>query len=103
LVVTVVTRQGVVSLWPLRLPDDGKRLDAWSTSAMDAAERAKTRWVRMAANMNLGAYEIAVATGDLGDPSWPEESFEQLVNIAFRDRYITDPDDPVLLRLRGAM
>jgi hypothetical protein len=54
-IVTAITRQGAVSLWPLRLPTpDGRRND-WHRSALEAAELAMTRWGRIRANMGLGA------------------------------------------------
>ena len=36
---TTMTMQGVVMLWPVRLPDESGRLDPWNTSAHDAAKR----------------------------------------------------------------
>ena len=99
---TSVTRQGVLFLWPIRLPDpDGKR-NLWSESARKAAELARDRWVRVAANMQLGAYETFVATGDLPDPEWPLEDLHDLLKIAFADRFIRTMDHPVVRRLRGA-
>ncbi len=59
-------------------------------------------WVRVSANMALGAYEIFKATADLPEPEWPEVSFQEVLEIAFRDRFIGDFDHPVLQRLRGA-
>jgi hypothetical protein len=98
---TVINRQGVVHLWPARLPASDGRINEWHRSAMEAAELAMGRWVRMRANMSLGAYEIFAAEGTIPDPIWPELSFQQLVEIAFRDRLITSLDHPVIKRLRG--
>ena len=100
-VFTAINRQGVIFLWPVRLPAPDGRPNEWHRSAREAAEMAMTQWLRMKANMSLGAYEIAVATGDMGDPTWPEHSFQDLVRIAFRDRIIASLDHPVIKRLRG--
>jgi hypothetical protein len=99
-----ITRQSVVSLWPVRLPGpDGRHLE-WHRSAAEAAEAAQTRWVKIRANMGLGAYEIFEANNDnIPAPSWPEESFEQIVRVAFRDRFIDCSDHPVVKRLRGEL
>jgi hypothetical protein len=35
------------------------------------------------------------------EPVWPEEPFNELLRIAFRDRIISSPDHPVVKRLRG--
>lgn len=50
---TCMNRQGVLFLWPVRLPStDGRQLE-WHRSAAEAAEMAMTRWVRVKANMSL--------------------------------------------------
>jgi hypothetical protein len=98
-IVTVIDRQGVLFLWPLKLPV--QRTNAWHTSAIQAADMATKAWVRVHANMHLGAYEVYEAQGELGEPEWPDLTFQQIVNIGFKDRYIDSPDHPVLRRLRG--
>ena len=99
-----ITRQSVVSLWPVRLPGpDGRHLE-WHRSAAEAAEAAQTRWVKIRASMSLGAYEIFEATNDnIPAPAWPEEPFEQIIRVAFRDRFINCSDHPVVKRLRGEL
>jgi hypothetical protein len=96
-----VNRQNVVTLWPVRLPDENGRLDAWNQSAHEAAQRAQSRWVRVAANMSLGAYDVFEAMGPFPEPQWPATAFEELLRIAFKGRYIDSLDHPVLRRLRG--
>jgi len=98
---TAINRQGVVFLWPVRLPGPDGKLDDWSRTAMEAAQRAMHGWVRIQANMALGAYDIMQATASLTDPTWPEESFHELLKVAFRDKLIDTSDHPVLRKLRG--
>ncbi len=98
---TAINRQGVVFLWPIRLPAPDDRKSDWSRSAREAAEMAMGQWIRLKANMNLGAYEITVADSVMAEPVWPELSFQELVRIASRDRMITALDHPVIKRLRG--
>ena len=100
---TTINRQGVLSLWPVRLPGSDGRQDHWSRSALDAAEMAKTRWVRIAANMSLGAYEVFTASPDIQNPDWPDVSFAEILKIAFRDQFIRGFDHPVVRRLRGEL
>jgi len=100
-VFTAINRQGTVFLWPVRLPAADDRKTEWPRSAREAAELAMTRWVRMKANMSLGAYEITVAESVMADPAWPELSYPELVRVAFRERIITTLDHPVIKRLRG--
>jgi hypothetical protein len=98
---TAINRQGVVFLWPVRLPTpDGKVLE-WHRSAREAAETAVGKWSRVKANMSLGAYETTVAESAIADPVWPEASFQELIRIGFRDRVIDVATHPVVKRLRG--
>ena len=99
---TAINRQGVVHLWPIRLPGPDGKINAWHRSAEDAAEHAMQRWVRMTANLSLGAYEIAEAAGNIPQPEWPSLPFTELLRIAFRARLIDRADHPVILQLRGA-
>jgi hypothetical protein len=100
---TTITRQGVVFLWPIRLPGSDGRLDAWNQSALMAAEHAMKHWIRLGADRSLGAYEVWQAPGQLDDPTWPELTFSELMQIAVRDRWIASYDHPVLRRLRGEL
>jgi hypothetical protein len=98
---TAITRQGVVFLWPVRLPGPDGKQDEWSRTALDAAQLAKTRWVRVTANMALGAYDVWEGGADLSEPEWPVTPFSDLLRVAFGRWYINAPDHPVLRRLRG--
>ncbi len=97
-----VNRQGVLSFWPCKLPDPSGRVNAWHESALEAAHLARDGWVRVTADMSLGAYRIFQATGDLPEPEWPEESLGELLKIAFKGGKLIDSvEHPVLKRLRG--
>jgi hypothetical protein len=98
---TALSRQGVLFLWPVRMPGPDGKLDEWSRSALAAADLARRGWVRVTANMSLGAYEVFEATGTLPEPTWPEVSFRELLKVAFKDHLIDSLLHPVLRRLRG--
>ena len=97
----VINRQKTLSIWPVRLPAPDGRQMAWHTSAMEAAELAMKKWVRIVPNMNLGANEIHAAERDFDDPEWPEQPFAEILKIAFKGRLIENSDHPVVQRLRG--
>jgi hypothetical protein len=98
---TVINRQGVVSLWPVRLPLPDDKPMEWWRSAREGAEMAMRQWVRITSNMGLGAYEIHVAASNMSEPVWPETTFQELIRIGFHDRLIDRFDHPVIKRLRG--
>jgi hypothetical protein len=98
---TATNRQGVLFLWPVKLPDPDGRQNHWLDSAAAAAERAMKGWVRVTANMALGAYEVYEALGNLSEPEWPDVPLNEILKIAFRDRIVDRPDHPLIKRLRG--
>jgi hypothetical protein len=98
---TAISRQGDLFLWPVVLPGpDGKTME-WHRSALEAVTMAKHSWVRVQANMSVGAYEVYKATGNLPEPKWPDMELRDILAIAFKDRFIDSLDHPVLRRLRG--
>lgn len=98
---TAITKQGVLFLWPCKLPSSDGRSDSWANTALAAAQRAESRWVRVSANMSASGYDTFEAIGELSEPVWPEESFPDILRIAFKDRFIQDFSHPVLRSLRG--
>lgn len=98
---TAINRQGVLFLWPIRLPGQDGKHNEWNRSALEAATMAAGHWIRVQANMSLGAYEVYQATADLPEPNWPGQPMGDLLRIAFKDHHITSLDHPVLRRLRG--
>ncbi len=98
---TTITRQEVLRLWPIRLPDESGKLDDWNRSALRAAEIAQKHWVRVTSNRGAGIYETFEATGDLTEPVWPDLTFQEILQIAFRGNFVEDWDHPALRRLRG--
>jgi hypothetical protein len=98
---TAINRQGVVFFWPVRLPGYDGKSNEWWRSAREAAELAMTNWVRVKANMSLGAYDIFQAQSVMSEPEWPKEDLWGLIRLAFRDHLITSLDHPVIQRLRG--
>ena len=98
---TAINRQGVIFLWPVKLPAADGRVMEWHRSAAEAAELAMTRWIRVKANMSLGAYEIFEAASTIADPKWPDIRFQELLRIGFRDRLVDSFDHAMIKRLRG--
>jgi hypothetical protein len=98
-----INRSKVVYLWPVKTPgQNGKTLE-WHTSALAGAEHAMKCWTRIASNMDLGAYEIFEAASQIGEPEWPEVSFDEILRIAFRDKIIRGHDHPAMKKLNGEL
>lgn len=98
-----VTKAGTPFLWPIRMADPDGKWNIWHQSAWGIAEQAQTRWARVEANRDAGHY---VAHYDQRPPelqqppSWPDLSFRDWLELAFRGFTIDSVDHPVLRRLR---
>jgi hypothetical protein len=100
---TAINRQGVLHLWPVKLPGPDGKHNEWHRSAAVAAERAMKKWVRVTSSMSLRAYEICEANGDLPEPVWPDISFQEILKIAFREHIVDRADHPLVQRLQGVV
>jgi hypothetical protein len=101
-----INRVGVIRLWPVRLPAADGRVNEWHRSAAVAAALGQKKWIRVAANMSLGAYDVSEAVNQPPDPEWPDElGLGDMLRIAFHDRgrIINSMDHPVVKMLAGRL
>jgi hypothetical protein len=88
-------------LWPVRMQESTGRRNSWTESAHAGAKLAMGRWIRMSANMEAGLYEIVLAAAPMPDPEWPDMSFLDMLNLAFKNAKINSLDHYAIKRLRG--
>ena len=98
-----ISRQGVVFIWPVGPPDHTGRTHRAHASARDAAEHARKAWVRLQWDPYLGGYRLHEARAEFGAPEWPDVTAEDLIQLAFKDRYIDSLEHPAIKRLRGEL
>ena len=92
---------GGIFLWPVRMPDDTGRDNAWHVSARKAAELGMKSWIRVQANMAMGSYDV-MTSDHIPEPEWPDITFRELLRIAFGGgRMIDSLDHPVVRQLSG--
>ena len=97
-----ITKQGNLFVWPIKLPEEGGRANNWARTEMLAAEKAMSSWIRIVANQSAGYNDILVSDSDLGEPKWPDLSYDEILRVAFRQEgIITSVDHPVVKQLRG--
>ena len=96
-----IDRQNNVFLIPVPLPGEDGTRNPWHESLAQAVEHAKLKWIRIAANMHAGGYDVYEAEGALPDPEWPSHDIDALIQVAFRDKIITGLDHPVVQSLLG--
>jgi len=99
------TTQGAsYGLWGVSLPmSSDADINSWSESALAVIGRAKTEWIRHYAKRGDSGYRTITASKNLGEPIWPTEGWEELLELAFKDKIINDRDHPVLQKLRGEL
>lgn len=96
-----IDRQNNVFLIPVPLPGESGTRNPWHESLAQAVEHAKTKWLRITANMHVGGYDVYEAEGALPEPEWPEHTIEALFEVAFRGKIISTLDHPIVQSLLG--
>ena len=96
-----VTTFDVPYLVPIPLPGADGRRNVWHVSLGQAVTLAESDWIRISANTMRGAYDVFRALSQTQEPKWPDLSFDQLLELAFRDRLILNREHPLLAQLRG--
>jgi len=95
---TCITHRGTLFLWPYK-----NSTNDWSKSASRIARRAVVEWVRLIPDMEANGYRVETAPAELRavQPTWPEMTFDEILNTAFEDKCIDSLDHPVIRSLRG--
>lgn len=81
--------------------DPSGRPNNWTSTYLEAIQRAETDWVRIESDMNLGQYRIILASENLGEPEWPNRTMGEMVEEAFAGKIIADRDHPFIRQLEG--
>jgi hypothetical protein len=98
LLVPVITRDGRLYIWPLRV-GNGERLDNAASSSLAAMQVAKKKWIKLVWRGH--SFVALTAKKELSSPEWPEIGFDEMLELAFKDRVIDSPDHAVIKSLVG--
>lgn len=96
-----VDNAGTPKLIAQPIVDQLTRVTLWTTTMLDAIERAETEWVRIESNMDSQQYFVIVAASDLGEPNWPNQSMDKLIEAVFLGRIISHEGHPLIQQLQG--
>ena len=77
------------------------RPNAWHSSLIRGIQTAEVSWARLEANMGAGQYTIIVSKDDLGEPQWPTQSMDELVQEVFSNNIIADESHPFVRQIQG--
>ena len=86
---------------PVPLPGHDGRRNPWHESLALVVSKAEKSWIRCVANLRARSYDAWAAESKIPDPEWPDLSLSEILKIAFRDRIVDSPDDPVISAIRG--
>jgi hypothetical protein len=87
---------GRLAVWPIGLPtlEGGPELTLGPTCVV--AELAEMKWCRLRNALHGQGVILSTQREGLPEPEWPDVSFIDIVELAFRDRLITSLDHPVI-------
>ena len=74
---------------------------SWHESAQQTVIAGREGWIRVVSNRSAGGYDVKYPEGNIGEPTWPDVTLEEILNIAFRDRIIKDGEHKLIKDLRG--
>ena len=81
--------------------DQNSRPNSWHSSLIRGLQIGETSWVRLEANMSAGQYNIIVSKDDLGEPQWPTQTMDELVQEVFSNNIIADENHPYIRQIQG--
>jgi len=96
-----IDRQNNLGLIPVPLPGEDGLRNPWHESLLQALLLAQNKWIRLAANMSVGAYDVFQAEGNLAEPEWPAHTLSKILEVGFRGRIISNLDHPIVQSLLG--
>ena len=101
----LVHGSGVLLLSPIGLPDVDGKLNSYNRSREEHYRKAETEWISISANKDLAGYDVWTPETRIPEPEWPTppNTLKEMLSIAFKGRYINDPDHPILNQLKGRL
>ena len=96
LIVRYVTMAGEEGLWPLKLDQPDAKSNRWNQSALRIMELAESgKWVRIVSAKNHYRHQVSKRKFEEVPPRFSDRSFDDLINVAFKDRIIVSLDHEI--------
>ena len=97
-----VTKLNTSFIWPVPLVNTAKdRENRYNVTHRDVYQLAQGQWVRMYADTAQGIYRVDTELIPSPDPVWLDLTFNQMLQLAFGERYIADENSPRYKELKG--
>jgi hypothetical protein len=95
------SRQRVTFMWPVNSDTRSGGGRGWAESARAAMLLAQKTWIKIKGDRASGMYQVFEAANQTGEPEWPDEALNELLELGFKGRIISSADHPVVRRLQG--
>jgi len=99
LVYPYISSNGVLALWPVKLPNDSGELHSYPESAHDCARKARKQWIRIESDRHASQYVPVPLKRQKDDLKWPEFSESKWLKLGFKDQLIDSLDHPIVQEL----
>lgn len=77
------------------------RQNNWHVTLNRAIVLAEASWTRVEADMDAGQYSIITSADDLGEPQWPDQTMDELIQDVFGNNIIASADHPYIRQIQG--
>lgn len=81
--------------------DGASKTTMWTLTMLEAIRLSEEEWIRIESNMDASQYTIIKAVSNLGNPEWPEQPIEEIIQEVFLGRIISSIDHPLISQLQG--
>jgi hypothetical protein len=95
LIVRYVTMAGEEGLWPLKLDKPDAKSNRYNKSALRILEEAGKGWVRLISAKGHYRYQVSKKTLEQTPSKFSSRTFQELIDIEFRDRIIRSLDHEI--------
>jgi len=100
LLVPFTTVDGITCLWPIREPFGKQDGGSWNVSARREAPLIMGQWAQIHKDNVLKEYVTKITGIKPPQPEIDEERLKNILELAFKDKIITEPDDSRLKAFR---
>jgi hypothetical protein len=85
----------------VKRPHEGMKDNEWWVSAQYIVELASADWIQPYTPLGGRGYDYMPRQVEIPDPDWPKTSFGEILQIAFRGRFIDSWEHEVMKDLQG--
>lgn len=94
-------RPSVTQLWAVKVPLSDRRPNGYLQSVWDAIPILEREWAKLEVNESETGYDIVYPESHWPDPEWRDDPLDELIQKAFRGKFIADMDHEIIKEIQG--